>query len=64
MRSYGCADCVIEGSDSARHVRWHSGEILFDERALRIESHSALGGCMRRGKLVIAIDMPTSRRRK
>jgi hypothetical protein len=37
MRSFGCADCVIGGGDSARRVRWHSGEILFDEQATRIE---------------------------
>jgi hypothetical protein len=63
MRSCGCADCVIEGGDSARRVRWHSGEILFDEQATRIESRAALDSCTPRGRLGTAIVVPTSRRK-
>jgi hypothetical protein len=64
MRSCDCAGGVIGGADSVRLARWHSVGILFAERAQRIESHGVLGGYMRRGKLVIATDMPTSPRRK
>lgn len=64
MRSCGCAGDVIGGVDSVRLARWSSAAILFDERGPRTESHGALGGCTPRGKLAIAIDMPTSQRRK
>jgi hypothetical protein len=64
MRSYGCAGGVIGGGDSVRLARWSSAGILFDEQVLRTGSLRVLGGCTPRGKLAIATDMPTSRRRK
>jgi hypothetical protein len=64
MRSFGCAGDVIGGVDSVRLARWRSVAILLGEQARRTESHGALGGCTPRGRLAIAIDMPTSRRRK
>jgi hypothetical protein len=64
MRSCGCAGGVIGGGDSVRPARRSSVAILFAERALRIESPGELVGCTPLGKLAIAIDMPTSRRRK
>jgi len=62
--SCGCADAVIGAGDSALLARSRNGVILFDERARRIKWHGALGGCTPRGRLGIAIDMPSSRRRK
>jgi hypothetical protein len=64
IRSCSCAGDVIGVVDSARPARWSSAAILFDERGLRTESPGALGACTPRGKLAIAIDMPTFRRRK
>jgi hypothetical protein len=64
MRSCGCAGDVIGGVDSVRLARWSSAAILFDERALRTESHGVLGGYTPHGKLATATGVPTSRRRK
>jgi hypothetical protein len=64
MRSCGCAGDVIGVVDSARRARWSSAAILFDERGLRTESRRARAGCTPHVKLAIAIDMPTSQRRK
>jgi len=64
MCSYGCAGGVIGAGDSVRLARRSSVAILLGERARRTGSHGALGGCTPRGKLAIAIDMPTSRRKK
>jgi len=64
--THSCASAsdVIEGGGSARRVQLRSVAILFGEQAPPTELHLALGGCTPRGKLAIAIDMPTSRRRK
>jgi hypothetical protein len=55
---------VIEGGGSARRAQLRSVAILFGEQAPSTELHRALGACTPPGKLAIAIDMPTSRRRK
>jgi len=58
------ASDVIEGGGSARRAQLRSVAILFGGRMPRTEWRRALAGCRPRGKLAIATDMPTSRRRK
>jgi hypothetical protein len=58
------ASDVIEGGASARRAQLHSAAILFGGRVPRTEWRRVLAGSTPRGKLAIATDMPTSRRRK